>query len=78
MTTCSSIVGLGMMPLNIFLYSKLIIPVDAGSIVPYGNIILNITLTLVPVLFGILIRNFRPQWVDYVLKVNHILILNNV
>lgn len=70
MTTCSSIVGLGMMPLNIFLYSQLIIPVDAGNIVPYGEIILNITLTLIPVIVGIMIRNFRPAWVDYILKVN--------
>lgn len=68
MTTCSSVLGLGMMPLNIFLYSKLIVPMDAGNVIPFTNIIINIAMTLVPVFIGLLIRHYREQWVNYIMK----------
>ena len=70
MTTCSSVLGLAFMPLNIFLYSKLVIPLDSGQVVPFDKIIFNIALTLFPVSIGIAIRHYKPQWVPKVMKVN--------
>ena len=70
MTTCSSILGLGFMPLNIFLYSQLIVPLESGQVVPFDKIVVNIALTIIPVLIGIAIRHFKPKWVDAVMKVS--------
>ena len=70
MTTCSSVLGLALMPLNIFLYSKLIIPLDSGQVVPFDKIVINIALTIFPVGIGIAIRHFRPHWVKNVMRVS--------
>ena len=79
MTTCSSIIGLGMMPLNIFIYSRFILPSSLlqGNIIPFDKIILNIGVTIVPVIVGILIRRYKPRWVDYIMKVIFYRILKN-
>lgn len=70
MTTCSSLLGLGVMPLNIYLYSQLIMDDALGEdVIPYGNIMINIALTLVPVFIGIVIGHFKPQWVNNTIKV---------
>ena len=70
MTTCSSVVGLGLMPLNIFIYSRFIATVDSGEIIPFDKIVLNIALTIVPVAVGIAIRRYKPHWVPVIMKVN--------
>lgn len=72
MTTCSSIIGLGMMPLSLYLYSQLIVPLDSGDVVPYDKIIINIACTIVPVGVGIAIRHYRPQWTTYVKRVKNV------
>ena len=68
MTTCSSIFGLGLMPLNIYIYSQFIVPVETG-VVPFGKIVINIALTIIPVGIGILIRHFKPEWKLKVMRV---------
>lgn len=74
MTTCSSVLGLGFMPLNIFLYSQLIIPLESGQVVPFDKIVINIALTIIPVGVGIAIRHYKPKWVKTVMKVSFNLI----
>lgn len=73
MTTCSSVIGLGMMPLLLYLYSRFIIPIDGGDIIPFDKIIINIALTLFPVSLGLAIRRFRPGWMSKVMKVQPLL-----
>lgn len=68
MTTCSSVLGLGFMPFNIWLYSRWIISVD-GEAVPFDKIVISIALTIIPVGVGIAIRHFKKEWVDYIVKV---------
>uniref|UniRef100_H2Y8C3 Solute carrier family 10 member 1 n=1 Tax=Ciona savignyi TaxID=51511 RepID=H2Y8C3_CIOSA len=68
MTTCSSVIGLGMMPLSIYLYSQLITPLSA-SMVPFDKIVINILLTVLPVGAGIIIRHYRPQWTRNIMRV---------
>ncbi|CAK8673435.1 unnamed protein product [Clavelina lepadiformis] len=75
MTTCSSILGLGLMPLSIFLYSRFIIPLDSGAVVPFDKIIINIALTIIPVCVGIAIRHFRPQWVTFVMRTGAVVLV---
>uniref|UniRef100_H2Y8C2 Uncharacterized protein n=1 Tax=Ciona savignyi TaxID=51511 RepID=H2Y8C2_CIOSA len=67
MTTCSSVIGLGMMPLSIYLYSQLITPLSA-SMVPFDKIVINILLTVLPVGAGIIIRHYRPQWTRNIMR----------
>jgi len=70
MTTCSSIAGLGLMPLNIFIYSRFIVSLDSGQVVPFDKIVLNIAFTIIPVGIGIAIRHHRPTWVPIVMRVS--------
>nr|XP_002124965.2 uncharacterized protein LOC100186727 isoform X2 [Ciona intestinalis] len=74
MTTCSSVIGLGMMPLSIYLYSKLITPLSA-DIVPFDKIIINILLTIFPVIVGIIIRHYRPQWTTIIMRIGGLVLL---
>ena len=58
MTTCSTVLALGLMPLLLYLYCHGI--ADVGSAVPYTGITLALAMTLVPCGIGILI-NFSAQ-----------------
>ncbi|KAM9319996.1 ileal sodium/bile acid cotransporter-like [Gastrophryne carolinensis] len=71
MTTCSTLLALGMMPLCIFLYSK--IWVDANSIViPYSNMGIALVALVVPVGFGILLNYKWPRIAKIILKIGSI------
>uniref|UniRef100_H2Y8C1 Solute carrier family 10 member 1 n=1 Tax=Ciona savignyi TaxID=51511 RepID=H2Y8C1_CIOSA len=74
MTTCSSVIGLGMMPLSIYLYSQLITPLSA-SMVPFDKIVINILLTVLPVGAGIIIRHYRPQWTRNIMRFGGLMLL---
>ncbi|XP_062322927.1 hepatic sodium/bile acid cotransporter isoform X1 [Osmerus eperlanus] len=67
MTTCSTVLALGLMPLLLYLYCHGI--ADVGSAVPYTGITLALTMTLVPCGIGILINHFRPQYSKTITKV---------
>ncbi|KAK0152541.1 Sodium/bile acid cotransporter [Merluccius polli] len=67
MTTCSSVLALGMMPLLLYAYCQgfpgLI------NVVPYGRIIITLVLTIIPCTIGIVITHYRPHWTKSVSKV---------
>lgn len=67
MTTCSSIVGLGMMPLLLFILSRGFPGLE--NAVPYKGIITALVLTLVPCGAGILINHYKPKYSQIVQKV---------
>ncbi|XP_075706397.1 ileal sodium/bile acid cotransporter-like [Rhinoderma darwinii] len=71
MTTCSTLLALGMMPLCLFLYTKTW--VDSASIViPYDSIGIALVTLVVPVGFGIFVNYKWPRQAKKILKVGSI------
>ncbi|KAM3871337.1 hepatic sodium/bile acid cotransporter-like [Diretmus argenteus] len=67
LTTCSTIMALGMMPLLLFLYCRGINNLE--SALPYVNITLTVLLTLVPCGIGIALNHYKPNYSLVVKKV---------
>ncbi|KAA0708581.1 Sodium/bile acid cotransporter [Triplophysa tibetana] len=67
MTTCSTVLGLGLMPLMIYLYSQGFSNLE--SAVPYTSIIMSLVLILVPCSVGILINYRFPKYSKIITKV---------
>ncbi|XP_047429533.1 sodium/bile acid cotransporter isoform X1 [Mugil cephalus] len=72
MTSCSTLLALGMMPLLLFLYCKGF--PNLQNAVPYANIMISLVMILVPCGIGILINHFRPQYAKIIKKVGLALI----
>ncbi|XP_007959042.3 ileal sodium/bile acid cotransporter [Chlorocebus sabaeus] len=71
MTTCSTLLALGMMPLCLLIYTKMW--VDSGSIViPYDNIGTSLVALVVPVSIGMFVNHKWPQKAKIILKVGSI------
>ena len=73
MTSVATTVGIGMMPLNLFIYSRAFITVKLAS-VPYVNIIIGLALILVPVAIGMLILRKLPKIARVIVNVSYIYI----
>lgn len=69
MTTCSTFLALGMMPLLLYIYSRGIYEGDLKDKVPYGGIMISLVMILIPCTIGIILKSKRPQYVPYVIKV---------
>uniref|UniRef100_A0A3Q0RVK2 Hepatic sodium/bile acid cotransporter n=1 Tax=Amphilophus citrinellus TaxID=61819 RepID=A0A3Q0RVK2_AMPCI len=67
MTSCSTLLALGMMPLLLYLYCQGLSSIQ--STVPYVEIIVSLVLILVPCGIGILINTYRPQYSKIITKV---------
>ncbi|XP_029982515.1 sodium/bile acid cotransporter-like [Sphaeramia orbicularis] len=67
MTTCSSIVALGMMPLLLFVFCQGFPGLE--NAVPYVGIMTALAFTLVPCTIGIVINHYKPNYTPVVLKV---------
>ncbi|ELK14908.1 ileal sodium/bile acid cotransporter [Pteropus alecto] len=71
MTTCSTLLALGMMPLCLLIYTKMW--VDSGTIIiPYDNIGTSLVALVVPVSIGMLVNHKWPQKAKRILKVGSI------
>ncbi|CAO2611349.1 Ileal sodium/bile acid cotransporter [Lemmus lemmus] len=71
MTTCSTLLALGMMPLCLFIYTKTW--VDSGTIViPYDSIGTSLVALVVPVSIGMYVNHKWPQKAKIILKVGSI------
>lgn len=71
MTTCSTLLALGMMPLCLLIYTKMW--ADAGTIViPYDNIGTSLVALVVPVSIGIFVNHKWPQKAKIILKIGSI------
>ncbi|XP_063350725.1 hepatic sodium/bile acid cotransporter-like [Pelmatolapia mariae] len=73
MTSCSTLLTMGMMPLLLYLYCQGFPSVR--NAVPYVQIILSLVLILVPCGIGILINTYRPQYSKRITKVGIIIML---
>ncbi|XP_014340926.1 hepatic sodium/bile acid cotransporter [Latimeria chalumnae] len=73
MTTCSTVLALGMMPLLLYLYCKGI--PNVKNAVPYGGIAIALLMTLIPCGIGILINEKKPKYSPYILKAGMIILL---
>ncbi|KAJ7989103.1 hypothetical protein DPEC_G00316060 [Dallia pectoralis] len=67
MTTCSTVLALGMMPLLLFIYCHGIH--DLGHAVPYIGITMALVMTLVPCAVGIAINHQVPRYSPIIIKV---------
>ncbi|XP_075418718.1 ileal sodium/bile acid cotransporter [Tenrec ecaudatus] len=71
MTTCSTLLALGMMPLCLFIYTKMW--ADAGTIViPYDSIGISLVALVVPVSVGMYVNHKWPQKAKIILKIGSI------
>ncbi|KAG9492225.1 hypothetical protein GDO78_000634 [Eleutherodactylus coqui] len=71
MTTCSTLLALGMMPLCLFLYTKTW--VDSSSIIiPYDSIGIALVTLVVPVGFGMFVNYKWPRHAKKILKIGSI------
>ncbi|XP_036167216.1 sodium/bile acid cotransporter [Myotis myotis] len=75
MTTCSTFIALGMMPLLLYVYSRGIYDGDLKDKVPYGGIVLSLIMILIPCTIGIFLNAKRPQYVRYVTKGGMVIML---
>jgi sodium/bile acid cotransporter 2 len=73
MTSVATTVAIGMMPLNLFIYSRAFITVKLAS-VPYVNIIIGLALILVPVAIGMLILRKLQKIARFIVNVSYIYI----
>ncbi|XP_072040906.1 ileal sodium/bile acid cotransporter-like [Amphiura filiformis] len=67
MTTCSTLVAIGSMPFNLWLYGTPFLNEELGIIVlPFQVLIMQLGLLLIPVILGMLIGYFLPKVGKYV------------
>ncbi|KAM7395141.1 hypothetical protein PAMA_006748 [Pampus argenteus] len=67
MTSCSTLLALGMMPLLIYLYCQGFTGLQ--NAVPYADILISLIMVLIPCCIGILINYYRPQYAKTITKV---------
>ncbi|XP_044025444.1 sodium/bile acid cotransporter [Siniperca chuatsi] len=67
MTSCSSLLALGMMPLLLYLYCQGF--PNLQNFVPYVDITISLFMILIPCGAGILINYYRPQYTKTITKV---------
>ncbi|XP_063049407.1 hepatic sodium/bile acid cotransporter-like [Engraulis encrasicolus] len=66
MTTCSTVLALGLMPLLLLLYCQ---GLGLQHAVPYLGIMVALLMTLAPCAVGIAVNHYRPRWSQRVIKV---------
>ncbi|CAK6962794.1 sodium/bile acid cotransporter [Scomber scombrus] len=76
MTTCSTVLALGMMPLLLYLYCQGFSSVQ--NAVPYVDIIISLFMILIPCGIGILINYYRPQYARTITKVGLTIMMTSV
>ncbi|XP_017926525.2 ileal sodium/bile acid cotransporter [Manacus vitellinus] len=71
MTTCSTLLAMGMMPLCLFIYTKMWTDSDA-IVLPYSNIGTSLLALVIPVSIGIFVNHKWPSKAKIILKVGSI------
>ncbi|XP_038069541.1 ileal sodium/bile acid cotransporter-like [Patiria miniata] len=70
MTTMSTTLAMGMMPLNLFIYSRSW--TGESAVIPYSNIAIALVLILVPVALGMLVKYKKPAWCKLITRLGSI------
>lgn len=73
MTTASTVLALGMMPLNLWIYTRSWMT-SGETVVPYATIAISLATLIAPIIVGMAIRRFRPRYANYVTNVRNYLI----
>lgn len=68
MTTCSTVLAMGAMPLLLYLYSQGFS--GLGNAVPYTGIFIALMMTIIPCAVGIAINHWAPRYSQIIIKVN--------
>ncbi|KAM9798234.1 hepatic sodium/bile acid cotransporter-like [Neosynchiropus ocellatus] len=71
MTSCSTLLALGMMPLLLFIYCHSFPHLQ--SAVPYKDISVSLVMILIPCGIGILINHYRPKYAKVITRVGMII-----
>ncbi|XP_061890334.1 hepatic sodium/bile acid cotransporter [Entelurus aequoreus] len=71
MTSCSTLLALGMMPLLLFLYCQSFD--NLQSAVPYVDIAVSLVMILVPCAVGVVVNYYRPRYAKIITKVGLII-----
>ena len=61
MTTMSTILAIGMMPFNLWLYSRSWLEAAGGTVIPYVNIVVSLVSIIGPAFVGILIKRWSER-----------------
>ncbi|XP_063955768.1 ileal sodium/bile acid cotransporter-like [Lytechinus pictus] len=67
MTAVSTAVAIGMMPLNLFIYSR--VWTDDKAVIPYVNIVTTLVIILVPVAFGVFLNWWKKWLTKYLTRI---------
>ncbi|KAK2539947.1 Slc10a2 [Columba livia] len=71
MTTCSTVFAMGMMPLCLFVYTKMWTDSDA-IVLPYDSIGISLVALVIPVSFGMYVNHKWPSKAKIILKIGSI------
>ncbi|KAL6095750.1 slc10a1 [Pungitius sinensis] len=66
MTTCSTLLAFGTMPLLLSIYCR---GFDLHSAIPYGEISISLVMTLIPCAIGVVFNYYRPKYAKIITKV---------
>ncbi|XP_060118130.1 hepatic sodium/bile acid cotransporter [Heteronotia binoei] len=75
MTTCSTLLALGLMPLLLHLYTKDLYHGHLETKVPYKGILISLVMTLIPCTLGIFLNEKKPQCARLLVKAGMIVLL---
>ncbi|XP_077178725.1 hepatic sodium/bile acid cotransporter isoform X2 [Paroedura picta] len=75
MTTCSTLLALGLMPLLLYLYTKGLYHGSLESKVPYKGIVISLVMTLIPCVLGIFLNEKKPRCAHLLVKAGMIVLL---
>lgn len=73
MTTCSTVLAIGLMPLLLYLYSGGLYEGDLEGKVPYKGIITSLVIMLIPCAIDIILNEKKPEYTGFIIKVKSIL-----
>ncbi|XP_072169931.1 ileal sodium/bile acid cotransporter-like [Diadema setosum] len=68
MTTVSTAVAIGMMPLNLFIYAR--VWTSDSSVIPFLNIFTTLLTILIPVSFGVFLNWWKKEWTTWIIRVS--------
>ncbi|XP_071500302.1 ileal sodium/bile acid cotransporter-like [Diadema antillarum] len=73
MTTVSTAVAVGMMPLNLFIYAR--VWTSDSTVIPYMNIFTTLLTILIPAAFGVFLNWWKKEWSTWITRVSLILVV---
>ncbi|XP_071483407.1 ileal sodium/bile acid cotransporter-like [Diadema antillarum] len=73
MTTVSTAAALGMMPLNLFIYSR--VWTSESAVIPYLDIFTTLVTILIPVSFGVFLNWWKKAWTTWISRIPLVLMV---